>query len=210
MPVKIEPRDVKVVGSASVVTVDSSGRALTVVTPPVPAVGGALTLAAIDPAVVERLAAQAAAAAHKTLTDVAYVAVSPNPLGGRPQLGVYMTDLTYYSAAIDGTGFTAHGGGTATSTTTASGSAYGVPAGGSTTGAAATGSTTGVIDPQKIAACVQRAGTDAAKIAACTGHDGGHGGASPGMCARRRSPRRTRRARRTSAWSRSGPDGPTA
>jgi hypothetical protein len=156
--IKIEPRDVKVITTNSVVTVDNSGRSLTVKTPAIPALGGSFTLSSIDPQVVQQVAANAAAASHSSLRDVAYVASVPNPISHTTEWGVYMTNQRHFLANLDGTQF--HVIGTATSAALSSSQA-----GGGGSGGKAGGKT---INPQKIAACIQKAGSDPTKIAACT------------------------------------------
>ena len=171
--IKIEPRDVKVVADGQVVTVDNKGRSLTVITPSIPSTGTPATLSVIDPAVVEQLATKAAATAHKTLKDVAYVAFIPGLNGEKPSLGVYMTDLSYYTAEINGAHFKAHSaGGTAGASSAAAAAATpaGTPAAAAGTASQSSGGGGTVIDPQKIATCVQNAGGDPSKIQACTGH----------------------------------------
>ena len=171
--IKIEPRDVKIIGSNSTVTVDATGKSLTVVTPAIPSIGGTFTLSNIDPNVVQRIAAKAAKSSHMPLQEVAYVASVPDPINHTTGWGVYMTNQRHFLAELSGAKF--HGvGGSTTSPNGTSGTPAGTPSppAGTPSPPASGGSGGGgtTIDPQKIAACVQNAGGDPAKIAACSGH----------------------------------------
>lgn len=155
MVLKIEPRDVKIVGQNKTVTVDSSGNSVVVNTPSLP--GSTFDLGAVSPATVEEIVSGVGSKASLKQTGIAYVAVAVDPISNKPFYGVYLVSGgTHYQANIHGgnlKSFGGSGGASATPTTTPSG---GTPAGGA-------GS------PQAIANCVSKAGTDPAKIKACTG-----------------------------------------
>lgn len=159
--IKIEPRNVIVISTTSTVIVDAKDRWLEVVTPAKPTIGGTFTLPIVDPKVVEKLVAKAAAAAHTSLQGVAYVATVPNPIGHTIGWGVYMTNGGYFLADLKGRNFrAARRRGT---------SAVGTPAagtGGATAGSSSGGATT---NPQTIVSCIQKAQDDPDRIAACTG-----------------------------------------
>jgi hypothetical protein len=152
---KIEPRDVKIVGQNQTVTVDNSGKSVAVSTPSLP--GATFDLGVVSPATVEKIINGVESRASLKQTGIAYVAVAVDPISNKPFYGVYLVSGgTHYQANINGgnlRSFGGSGGASATPTTTPSG---GTPAGGSRS-------------PQAIANCVSKAGPDPMKIKACTG-----------------------------------------
>jgi len=153
---KIEPRDVKIVGQGKIVTVDASGKSLVVNTPSIPG-PGAFDLGVVSPATVESVVNAVESKASLKQSDIAYVAVAVDPISNKPFYGVYpVSGSGHYQANINGGSVKSFGG-----------------SGGATPGGAATssGGTSGggATNAQAIASCVAKAGTDAQKIAACTG-----------------------------------------
>jgi hypothetical protein len=58
----------------------------------------------VDTKVVERLANQAAAKEHLGLDDVSHVVVTIQPDSGKPGIAVYLSNQRFWRAALDGTG----------------------------------------------------------------------------------------------------------
>jgi hypothetical protein len=156
---KIEPRDVKIVGQNKTVTVDSSGKAVAIATPSIPG-GGAFKLSVVSPATVEGLVGAVGSKANLKQSGIAYVTVTVDPINHKPFYGVYLVSGNgHYQATISGADVKAFGGAGGAATGTAA------PSGG-TSGGAGTGG--GGANPQAIANCVSKAGADPAKIAKCT------------------------------------------
>ena len=157
---KIEPRDVKIVGQSKTVTVDAGGKSFTVTTPSIPE--PTFDLGVVSPATVERLVSAIESKGHLKQSDIAYVAVAVDPISKQPFYGVYSVSGTgHYQANIHGGDLKSYGG----SGGAAAGSSA-APSGAAPSGAAGGGSS---VNPQAIASCVAKAGGDPTKIAACTG-----------------------------------------
>lgn len=160
---KIEPRDVKVVGETKTVTVDASGKSVVVGTPSIPG-QATFDLGVVSPATVEKVVSDVESKAKLKQSDIAYVAVAVDPTNDKPFYGVYPVSGTgHYQADINGGNLRSYGGSSSSAATqngAASGGAAthsGTPSGG------------GTKNPQAIAQCVSKAGGDPQKIAACTG-----------------------------------------
>jgi len=144
---KIEPRDVKVIGQNKTVTVDASGSAAVISTPSIPG-QASFDLSVVSPATVEKVVSAVESKSGLKQSAIGYV-VYPVSANG------------HYQANINGANLKSIGGsGGATPASGAPGSG-GSPAG----GAAPSG---GSVNPQAIANCVSKAGGDPAKIAACS------------------------------------------
>lgn len=155
---KIEPRDVKIVGQNKTVTVDSSGKALAFSTPSIPG-EGTFDLGVVSPATVESVVGAVGSKASLKQSDIAYVTVAVDPINHKPFYGVYpVSGNGHYQASISGGDLKSFGGSGGASTSTG---ASAPPSGGTSGG--------GGGNPQAIADCVSKAGTDPAKIAKCTG-----------------------------------------
>jgi hypothetical protein len=158
--VKIEPRDVKIIGTNKTVTVDSSGNSLVVNTPSIP--GSSFALSAVSPATVQSVVSGVESKAAVKQSGIHYVAVAVDPISNKPFYGVYLVSGTgHYQANINGGNLKSFGGlgGTSGAATPTSAT---TPSSGTSGGAAS--------KAQAEANCVAKAGTDAAKIAACAGH----------------------------------------
>jgi hypothetical protein len=128
----------------------------------------------IDTKVVEKLAGEAAAKEHLGLNDVSHIVVTIQPDSGKPGIAVYLDNQRFWRAALDGSGLStpdadarkAMAGvqetldGLDGSATTAS------PKTASPKTAAATPSA--AAPKTDLTACLAAAGTDAARITACT------------------------------------------
>jgi hypothetical protein len=164
---KIEPRDVKIVGQTKTVTVDSSGNSLVINTPNIPG-QGSFSLSVVSPSTVGNLVSAVESKGNLKQSDIAYVAVSVDPISNKPSYGVYpRSGVGHYEANINGGGLKSIGTSGASSST--SGGA--ATSGGTATGGAATtgGTASGAASKaQSLSSCLANAGTDPAKIAACT------------------------------------------
>ena len=152
---KIEPRDVKVVGQSKTVTVDNGGKSLVVSTPSIP--GSGFDLGLVSPATVESVVNAVESKTSLKQSSIAYVAVAVDPVSNKPFYGVYpVRGSSHFQANINGGNLKEFGGLSSASSGAGAAPSSGTPAGG------------GASNPQAIAACVSKAGTDPAKIAACT------------------------------------------
>ncbi len=153
--VKIEPRDVKIIGQSRTVTVDNSGKSFVVNTPSIP--GSTFDLGVVSPATVESVVNGVESKASLKQSQIAYVAVALDPISNKPFYGIYpVSGSSHYQASVNGGNLKSYGG---SSGATASGTA--TPSSGTASGAAS--------KAQSTASCIAKAGTDAAKIAKCTG-----------------------------------------
>ena len=155
--VKIEPRDVKIVGKSKTVTVDNNGNSLVINTPSLSGLG-TFSLSVVSPTTVGNLVGAVESKGKLKQSDIAYVAVALDPISNKPFYGVYpRSGVGHYQANIDGGNLKSIG----TSGSTAS-----------TGGTAASGGTAsaGASKAQSIANCIAKAGSDPQKIAACTSH----------------------------------------
>ena len=152
---KIEPRDVKIVGQNKTVTVDSSGKSVVIGTPSIPG-EGTFDLGVVSPATVESVVSAVESKASLKQSGIAYVTVTVDPINKKPFYGVYpVSGNGHYQADINGGNLKAFGG-----------------SGGATTGASAApsgGTSGGGGNPQAISDCVSKAGGDPTKIAKCAG-----------------------------------------
>jgi hypothetical protein len=152
---KIEPRDVKIVGQNKSVTVDNSGNSLVVNTPSIP--GAAFNLSVVSPVTVGNLVNAVDSKAGLKQSDIAYVAVGVDRISNKPSYGVYArSGVGHYQANINGGSLKSIG-------TSGSAASSG---GAATTGGTSSGAAT---KAQSLSNCLAKAGTDPAKIAACTG-----------------------------------------
>jgi hypothetical protein len=159
---KIEPRDVKVVGQNKTVTVDSSGNSLVVNTPSIPG-QGAFSLSVVSPTTVGNVVSAVESKGKLKQSDIGYVAVAVDPITNKPFYGVYpRSGVGHYQASINGGGVKAIGTSGATASTGGAAASAGTP----TTSGAASGAAS---KAQSLANCIKNAGTDPAKIAKCSG-----------------------------------------
>jgi hypothetical protein len=158
---KIEPRDVKVIGQNKTVTVDASGSAAAISTPAIPG-QATFDLSVVSPATVEKVVSAVESKSGLKQSGIGYVAVAVDPINNKPFYGVYpLSGTGHYQANINGSNLKSYGGsGGATPAT-------GAPGGGASPAGGAAGSG-GAVNPQAIANCVSKAGGDPAKIAACS------------------------------------------
>ncbi len=158
---KIEPRDVKIVGQTKTVTVDSSGNSLVINTPNIPG-QGSFSLRVVSASTVGNLVSAVESKGNLKQSDIAYVAVSVDPISNKPSYGVYpRSGVGHYEASINGGGVKSIGtSGASASSGGASSSGGAATTGGTSSGAAG--------NAQSLSSCLAKAGTDPAKIAACT------------------------------------------
>jgi hypothetical protein len=160
---KIEPRDVKIVGQNKTVTVDSSGKSVVIGTPSIPG-EGTFDLGVVSPATVQSVIGAVGSKSSLKQSDIAYVTVTVDPINHRPIYGVYpVSGDGHYQANINGgslKAFGGSGGGTSGGSAAPSGGSA-APSGGSSGG--------GGGDPQAIANCISKAGSDVAKVQKCAG-----------------------------------------
>jgi hypothetical protein len=153
---KIEPRDVKIVGQDKTLTVDTSGKSVVIGTPSIPG-EGTFDLGVVSPATVQSVVSAVGAKASLKQSDIAYVTVTVDPINHKPFYGVYFVSGNgHYQADLDGGNLKALGGSGGATT-----GASGAPSGGTSGGGGA--------NPQAIADCVSKAGGDPTKVAKCTG-----------------------------------------
>jgi hypothetical protein len=119
-------------------------------------------LAKVDPAVVEKLASRAAAKEHLTLDDVSHVVVMIQPDSGKPGINVYLNNSRFWRAALDGSGLSNPDQQGRKAVAEAEKTLDGLDAG------APAAKPAPAIGAGDLTACITAAGTDAAKIAACT------------------------------------------
>lgn len=120
-------------------------------------------LAKVDSGVVEKLAGQAAAKEHAGLDDVSHVVVMIAPDSGKPSINVYLKSSRYWRAALDGTGLT-------NPTAQAREAMDGVEKtldGLDATTTSRSAKPSAVPSADDLASCIQAAGVNAAKVAAC-------------------------------------------
>ena len=160
---KIEPRDVKIIGQDKTVTVDNTGKSFVIATPSIPG-QGSFALATVSPATVQSVVSAVESKANLKQSGIAYVTVTVDPINNKPYYGVYPVSGTgHYQADINGANLKSYGGSGG-----AAGGAAATSSGGSTSsGAASSGG-----GAQAIATCVQKAGTDPTAIAKCTSGGG--------------------------------------
>jgi hypothetical protein len=123
----------------------------------------------VDPAVVEKLAGEAAAKEHLGLDDVTHVIVMIQPDSGKPGIDVYLSNSRFWRGALDGSGLSNpdQQGRKAIDDVekTLDGLDTAAPKPAAASSAAKPAAASGAGD---LPACITAAGTDAAKIAACT------------------------------------------
>jgi len=155
---KIEPRDVKIVGQAKTVTVDSSGKSVAIATPSIPG-EGTFDLGVVSPGTVQSIVSAVGSKASLKQSAIAYVTVTLDPINNKPFYGVYpVSHSGHYQADINGGNLKAIGG---SGGVTAGASA--APSGGTSNASGGT-SGGGAGNPQAIADCVSKAGGDPTKI----------------------------------------------
>jgi hypothetical protein len=159
---KIEPRDVKIVGQDKTVTVDNTGKSFVIGTPSIPG-GGSFSLGIVSPATVQSVLSAVGSKANLKQSGIAYVTVAVDPINNKPYYGVYPVSGTgHYQADINGGNVKASGGGGGAAAAASGGGSTASGGGSSSSGAASSGGA------QAIANCVSKAGGDPSKIAKCT------------------------------------------
>jgi hypothetical protein len=121
-------------------------------------------LAKVDPAVVEKLAGQAAAKEHLGLNDVTHIVVMLEPDSGKPGINVYLNNSRFWRAGLDGSGLSNPDIEGRKALDGVQKTLDGLDAKKATTPSAAPDAS----GTSGLTACIQAAGADAAKIAACT------------------------------------------
>lgn len=161
---KIEPRDVKIVGQSKTVTVDNNGQSFVVSTPSIPG-QATFDLGVVSPSTVENVVSAVESKGKLKQTDIGYVTVGVDPINNKPFYGVYpVSGNGHYQANISGGNVKSIGGSGGASGATPASSGTPAPSGGAPSG----GTPAGGANPQAIANCVQQAGGDPAKIQKCT------------------------------------------
>jgi hypothetical protein len=155
---KIEPRDVKIVGQSKTVTVDASGNYATVNTPTIPG-QATFDLGAVSPDTVQSVVSAVQTKGNLKQSQIGYVTVAVDPISNKPFMGVYpVSGSGHYQATISGGSLKSYGGAGGASP---GGAPAGTPA--PSGGAPASGNS------QAIANCISQAGGDPAKIQKCAG-----------------------------------------
>lgn len=127
-------------------------------------------LESVDTKVVEKLANQAAAKEHLGLDDVSHIALTIQPDSGKPGISVYLSNQKFWRAALDGTGLSNPDQQARAAIDRAEQATAGLEttAPRTTTPKADAEPKTGAAPANDLAACLTAAGTDTAKITACT------------------------------------------
>ena len=163
---KVEPRDVKIVGQSKTVTVDAGGNSATVTTPTIPG-QATFDLSAVSPNTVESVVSAVETKGSLKQSQIGYVTVTVDPINNKPFMGVYPVSGTgHYQANLNGGNLKSYGGASGASPGGAAAASGGAPAG---TPAPSGGAPAGGGNAQGIANCVSQAGGDPAKIQKCTG-----------------------------------------
>jgi hypothetical protein len=121
-------------------------------------------LAKVDSGVVEKLAGQAAAKEHLGLDDVTHVIVMIEPDSGKPGINVYLDNSRFWRAGLDGSGLSNPDIEGRKALDGVQKTLDGLDA----TSTAKPGGSTKPSATPDLATCIQAAGADAAKLAACT------------------------------------------
>lgn len=116
-------------------------------------------LESVDAKVVEQLANDAAAKAHLGLDDVTHIALAIQPDSGKPGVAVYLSDQKFWRAALDGKG------GLTSPDQQARAAIDGAE---KAVSGLETSSAKAATKGADLSTCLSAAGTDAAKITACT------------------------------------------
>jgi hypothetical protein len=134
-------------------------------------------LAKLDARAIEKLANAAAAKDHRTLDEVTHIMAMVQPDSGKPGLNVYLSNSQYWRAGLDGSGLSNPSDSARAAMANAQNT---VDVANATTKAIDDAAARSAADADKaagkaakdaddLAACVQAAGTDAEKLAACAG-----------------------------------------
>jgi hypothetical protein len=115
---------------------------------------------AVDTKVVEKLAGQAAAKEHLGLDDVSHVVVTIQPDSGKPGIAVYLKNQRFWRAALDGTGLSNPDAQARKAMDGVQQTLDGLDNSAAPSSAAA--------PKTDLSSCLTAAGTNAAKITACT------------------------------------------
>jgi hypothetical protein len=118
----------------------------------------------VDTKVVEKLAGQAAAKEHLGLDDVSHVVVTIQPDSGKPGIAVYLDNQRFWRAALDGSGLSSPDVEARKAMDGVQNTLDGLD-NSATTQAAAPAQ---AAPKANLQACLASAGTDAARITACT------------------------------------------
>jgi hypothetical protein len=114
----------------------------------------------VDPKVVEKLAGRAAAKEHLGLDDVSHIVVTIQPDSGKPGIAVYLSNQRFWRAALDGTGLSNPDQQARAAIDGAQKAVEGLEN--------SAAPKTSAPKANDLSACIAAAGTDAAKITACT------------------------------------------
>jgi hypothetical protein len=117
-------------------------------------------LEAVDAKVVEKLAGEAAAKEHLGLDDVSHIVVTIQPDSGKPGISVFLSNQRFWRAALDGSGLSNPDQQARAAIDGARKAVSGLET--AAPKAATAAPKTG------LSACLSAAGTDAAKLTACT------------------------------------------
>lgn len=124
-------------------------------------------LESVDTKVIEKLAGQAAAKEHLGLDDVSHIIVTIQPDSGKPGIAVYLSNQRFWRAALDGTGLSNPDQQARAAIDGAEQAVEGLKSS-SSSSSEATAPKAGAPKTTDLAGCISAAGTDAAKITACT------------------------------------------
>ncbi|HET6508316.1 MAG TPA: hypothetical protein VFG42_16100 [Baekduia sp.] len=121
----------------------------------------------VDTKVVEKLAGEAAAKEHLGLDDVSHIVVTVMPDTGKPGISVYLDNQRFWRASLDGKGMSSPEADARKAMAGVQKTLDGLD--NSATTAKTTAPSTGSAAPKgDLTACLSAAGTDAAKVTACT------------------------------------------
>jgi len=120
----------------------------------------------VDTKVVEKLANDASAKEHLGLNDVSHIIVSIQPDSGKPGVSVYLSNQRFWRAALDGSGLSNPDQQARAAVDNAEKAVEGLESSAPKTVAPSAG--TAAPKTTDLASCLTAAGTDTAKITACT------------------------------------------
>lgn len=125
-------------------------------------------LAKVDTKVVEKLAGQAAAKEHLGLDDVSHIVVTIQPDSGKPGIAVYLSNQRFWRASLDGSGLSNPDVQARKAMDGVQQTLDGLDNSAAPKTSAAGAATSAATPKTGLSACLSAAGTDVAKVTACT------------------------------------------
>jgi hypothetical protein len=123
----------------------------------------------LDAATVQKLAEQTAAKEHTDLDGLTHIIATIDPIDGKPAINVYAANSRYWSAGLDGKGLSNPVQNASKTMDDVEKTVAGLDSETPAPKAVPSSASAKPANAQDLGACVQAAGTDAAKISACTG-----------------------------------------